>query len=52
MISACVQLERFATEQDLVSSMMMTQVIEQTRVNIRWINEHKNVVLDWLKEQT
>lgn len=52
MISACVQLERFVTEQDLVYSSMMTLVIEQTKVNIQWVNEHKNVILDWFQKQT
>lgn len=51
MISACVQLERFTTEQDLVSSKIMTGVIEQTQINIQWVNEHKYVVLDWFEKQ-
>ena len=53
MICVSVQLERFSTDYDLgPATRAMSQAIEQTKVNIQWISEYKDVVLEWFEGQT
>lgn len=47
------ELEHFATKYDLGSAARAVQnAIEQTRVNIKWVNEHRKTVLNWFLEAT
>uniref|UniRef100_A0A3Q3EYU0 Aminopeptidase n=1 Tax=Labrus bergylta TaxID=56723 RepID=A0A3Q3EYU0_9LABR len=47
------ELERFAVEYQLQSgSRVAEQAIEQTRVNIEWISENKEAVLEWFERET
>ncbi|XP_060892278.1 alanyl (membrane) aminopeptidase-like b [Labrus mixtus] len=47
------ELERFAVEYQLQSgSRVAEQAIEQTRVNIQWISENKEAVLEWFERET
>lgn len=47
------ELEHFATKYDLGSANRAVQnAIEQTKVNIQWVNEHRETVLDWFLAET
>ncbi|XP_072292126.1 alanyl (membrane) aminopeptidase-like b [Eucyclogobius newberryi] len=47
------ELELFATKYDLGSASRAAQkAIEQTKVNIQWVSEHKKTVLDWFLTET
>lgn len=47
------QLERFEMDYDLgAASREVKQAIEQTQVNIQWVSENKDIVLDWFQSQT
>lgn len=48
----CLQLKHFAADNDLSDSQDINQAIEQTRVNIKWVDEHKEVLLEWFKRET
>lgn len=42
------ELEHFATKYNLGSAARAVQnAVEQTKVNIQWVNEHRETVLDW-----
>ncbi|XP_068595223.1 aminopeptidase N-like [Brachionichthys hirsutus] len=46
------ELERFASDYDLGSAAMtVAQAIEQTRVNIQWVNEYKDTILEWFERE-
>uniref|UniRef100_A0A8P4KNK1 Aminopeptidase n=1 Tax=Dicentrarchus labrax TaxID=13489 RepID=A0A8P4KNK1_DICLA len=46
-------LEHFATDYELDSAnRAVYQAIEQTKVNIEWVGEHKDVILEWFEGQT
>ncbi|KAM8750250.1 aminopeptidase N-like [Acanthopagrus schlegelii] len=46
------QLERFRTDYDLgPAARAVEQAIEQTRVNIEWVKEHKDTVLNWFEKE-
>ncbi|XP_034444137.1 aminopeptidase Ey-like [Hippoglossus hippoglossus] len=45
------ELERFVTDNDL-GYMREEQAIEQTRVNIQWVKEHKEKILQWFETET
>lgn len=50
-VCVCVQLERFRTDYDLgPAARAVDQAIEQTRVNIEWVKEHKDIVLNWFED--
>uniref|UniRef100_A0A3B4UNY3 Aminopeptidase n=1 Tax=Seriola dumerili TaxID=41447 RepID=A0A3B4UNY3_SERDU len=51
--SVCVlQLERFATDYALGSATRAVyRAIEQTQVNIEWVGENKDVILEWFERQ-
>uniref|UniRef100_A0A671VWD8 Aminopeptidase n=1 Tax=Sparus aurata TaxID=8175 RepID=A0A671VWD8_SPAAU len=45
------ELERFRTDYDLgPAARAVDQAIEQTRVNIEWVKEHKDIVLNWFED--
>lgn len=47
------ELERFKREYDLGAAVRAVNLaIEQTQVNIQWVEEHKEVVLEWFKRET
>ncbi|TKS72939.1 Aminopeptidase N [Collichthys lucidus] len=47
------ELERFSTDYILGSAdRAVNQAIEQTQVNIQWVAEHKDVILEWFEAQT
>ncbi|KAM7002050.1 alanyl (membrane) aminopeptidase-like b [Tautogolabrus adspersus] len=47
------ELERFAVQYELQSAgRAVDQAIEQTRVNIQWISENKEAVLEWFERET
>ncbi|XP_051239121.1 alanyl (membrane) aminopeptidase-like b [Dicentrarchus labrax] len=47
------ELEHFATDYELDSAnRAVYQAIEQTKVNIEWVGEHKDVILEWFEGQT
>ncbi|XP_040893570.1 aminopeptidase N-like [Toxotes jaculatrix] len=47
------ELERFATEYDLgPATRTVYQAIEQTRVNIEWVGENKEIILEWFERET
>ncbi|XP_029378114.1 aminopeptidase N-like [Echeneis naucrates] len=47
------ELERFAADYHLGSAeRVVQQAIEQTRVNIQWVSEHKDVLLQWFERET
>ncbi|XP_041651313.1 alanyl (membrane) aminopeptidase a [Cheilinus undulatus] len=47
------ELERFANDYELRSAARaVEQAIEQTRVNIQWISENKDAVLEWFERET
>uniref|UniRef100_A0A3Q1F5F9 Aminopeptidase n=1 Tax=Acanthochromis polyacanthus TaxID=80966 RepID=A0A3Q1F5F9_9TELE len=47
------ELERFAADYDLGSADGAAQrALEQTRVNIEWVKDNKDVVLQWFEAQT
>ena len=49
-VCVCVQLERFRADYDLgPAARAVDQAIEQTRVNIEWVKEHKDIVLNWFE---
>ncbi|KAF3854223.1 hypothetical protein F7725_022278 [Dissostichus mawsoni] len=46
-------LERFAMDYDLgPASRVAYQAIEQTAVNIQWVSENKDVILEWFERET
>lgn len=48
-----VQLERFAKDYDTsYATRAVEQAIEQTRVNIQWVSENKDIVLEWFERET
>ncbi|KAK1874928.1 Aminopeptidase N [Dissostichus eleginoides] len=47
------ELERFAMDYDLVpASRVAYQAIEQTAVNIQWVSQNKDVILEWFERET
>ncbi|XP_023275699.1 aminopeptidase N-like [Seriola lalandi dorsalis] len=47
------ELERFATDYALDSATRAVyQAIEQTQVNIEWVGENKDVILEWFESQS
>ncbi|TMS05589.1 Aminopeptidase N [Larimichthys crocea] len=47
------ELERFSTDYLLGSAdRAVNQAIEQTQVNIQWVAEHKDIILEWFEAQT
>ncbi|KAM9351954.1 alanyl (membrane) aminopeptidase-like b [Symphorus nematophorus] len=47
------ELERFAADYDVgPATRAMKQAMEQTKVNIQWLAENKDVVLEWFEGQT
>lgn len=47
------ELERFAKDYDLgPATRAVEQAIEQTKVNIQWVEEHKDTVLAWFEGET
>ncbi|XP_049928174.1 alanyl (membrane) aminopeptidase-like b [Epinephelus moara] len=47
------ELERFAAEYELASATwVVNQAIEQTRVNIQWVSENKDAILEWFENET
>lgn len=45
------ELKRFAADQDLSDSQEIKQAIERTQVNIKWVGEHKEVLLQWFRRE-
>ncbi|XP_073328613.1 alanyl (membrane) aminopeptidase-like b [Pagrus major] len=46
------ELERFRTAYDVgPAARAVDQAIEQTRVNIEWVREHKDIVLQWFEQE-
>lgn len=49
----CLQLERFGEDYHLgAATMAVVQAVEQTRVNIQWVSENKDGVLQWFESET
>ncbi|KAI3371702.1 hypothetical protein L3Q82_024267 [Scortum barcoo] len=47
------ELERFARDYDLsYTARTVYQAIEQTRVNIQWVKENKDTILNWFEGET
>ncbi|XP_034541819.1 alanyl (membrane) aminopeptidase a [Notolabrus celidotus] len=47
------ELEQFETDYGIsAASRAVEQAIEQTRVNIQWISENKDAVLEWFESET
>ncbi|XP_068169982.1 alanyl (membrane) aminopeptidase-like b [Antennarius striatus] len=47
------ELERFASDYGLGgSASAVTRAIEQTKVNIEWVNEYKDTILEWFERET
>uniref|UniRef100_A0A3P8SK36 Aminopeptidase n=1 Tax=Amphiprion percula TaxID=161767 RepID=A0A3P8SK36_AMPPE len=47
------ELERFAAEYELGSAIRAAQrAVEQTRVNIQWVKDNKDAVLQWFQAQS
>ncbi|XP_070763184.1 alanyl (membrane) aminopeptidase-like b [Enoplosus armatus] len=47
------ELERFATDYDLgPATRAVYQAIEQTQVNIEWVGENKDIILEWFERET
>uniref|UniRef100_A0AAV2KYX2 Aminopeptidase n=1 Tax=Knipowitschia caucasica TaxID=637954 RepID=A0AAV2KYX2_KNICA len=47
------ELKLFSSKYDLGSASAAVQnAIEQTKVNIQWVNNHKDVILDWFLTET
>ncbi|XP_076589916.1 alanyl (membrane) aminopeptidase-like b [Chaetodon auriga] len=47
------ELKRFAKDHDLgVATMAVNQAIQQTQVNIQWVSEHKDIILEWFERET
>ncbi|KAJ4937512.1 hypothetical protein JOQ06_002147 [Pogonophryne albipinna] len=47
------ELERFVMDHDLgPASRVAYQAIEQTAVNIQWVSENKDVILEWFERET
>lgn len=51
LLCLCLQLKRFAADQDLSDSQEIKQAIERTQVNIKWVGEHKEVLLQWFRRE-
>ncbi|XP_054475298.1 alanyl (membrane) aminopeptidase-like b [Anoplopoma fimbria] len=46
------ELERFATDYTLGSaSRAVQQAVEQTKVNIQWVSENKDIILEWFESE-
>nr|XP_019964347.1 PREDICTED: aminopeptidase N-like [Paralichthys olivaceus] len=45
------ELQRFAADNDL-TYMRETQVVEQIQINIQWVSEHKEKILQWFERET
>lgn len=46
------ELEYFAKMQNLTSTVWVKQAIEQTQVNIKWIAENKEAILEWFEMES
>uniref|UniRef100_A0A1A8PTP5 Aminopeptidase n=2 Tax=Nothobranchius rachovii TaxID=451742 RepID=A0A1A8PTP5_9TELE len=47
------ELMRFATQaEEHVADIVMMRAVEQTQVNIQWVNENKNIILWWFERET
>lgn len=48
-----MQLERFASDYDVGPfARTVEQAIEQTKVNIKWVGEYKQVIMEWFEGQS
>lgn len=50
-LSFRLQLKRFAADKDLSDTQEIKQAVERTHVNIKWVSEHKEVVLQWFRRE-
>ncbi|XP_044047927.1 alanyl (membrane) aminopeptidase a [Siniperca chuatsi] len=47
------ELERFATDNHLgPATRAVSQAIEQTQINIQWVSENKDIILEWFERET
>uniref|UniRef100_A0A1A7XIV8 Aminopeptidase n=1 Tax=Iconisemion striatum TaxID=60296 RepID=A0A1A7XIV8_9TELE len=47
------ELMRFATKaEEHIADIVMMKAVEQTQVNIQWVNENKNILLQWFERET
>ena len=51
-VCVCVQLQRFSKDYDVGPAYRaVQQAIEQTQVNIQWVSEYKDIVLEWFENE-
>lgn len=48
----CLQLERFLADHDPSNFKAADEVIEQTRINIQWVNENKDILRRWFERES
>ncbi|XP_070828166.1 alanyl (membrane) aminopeptidase-like b [Chaetodon trifascialis] len=47
------ELKRFAKDHNLgAGTAAVNQAIQQTQVNIQWVSEHKDIILEWFERET